>query len=1331
VQKRLCSMLVVMMMLVSIGSAFNSKVYASSSEEPTIASLTSAATQVWTSDSLTKVFQSTLFDPNASQNLNIISAKNEYRSGQIVIRSDHQLSNIQMTPSNLVGPNQFILSDVTINLIDYLKIRRHSPDLDPNEVLYPPDSSSMLYPDALLPTSHLAALPANTTQPFWYKAFIPSDAPAGDYYGTVQIHSDQEQYTVNVHLRVYGVTVPTLANTNYKVDNWLVSAGWAPHGVAAIDYQYGIDQWSNEWWTLMERLAAYMAEHRNNVLWVSPMAFLQTDSSIDAQGNIVFDWTNFDRFVQLFKSKGSGHYLHGVSLFLGKNTDDRFLLSILDNVNGTITQKNVTKDDPKAEAWLVKYLPALAAHLQEKGWLDTFIQSGGDEPRSSQDNTDNNWLYEKIHTLGTVQDATGATHGMKTADAQVIKQEQSKDKLDVFIVKQDVFDLNPSFHQDMQRLGKDLWLYICNYPQGKYLNRLHDMHLTKTLLPHWYTFMNGMQGYLHYGFNIWAPEPMSIGRQVEVSSQTGLDYWAPSKAVDGVVSADLTNLGWSSKANVTPNAEEYLTINFGEARKVRKVALLPRIDGDNFGYGFPVNFTIETFDSTTSSWITQVTETNFPKPERATYLGTDTTFNLSGILTQYVRVKASKLGCGDHTCADYRLQFSEVEVIGDDDVFRESDYGSPGDAWLVYPDKENLDVMSSMRSEVQLEGIQDYELLSLLEDAGKGEVAHTIAKSIISSGTKYNKQSDAIIAARKAILDLLTDQYTVETFVDPLNDMNSIFAHSPQVGFDTSNSSNTAGDTSRLARTTNTDQFIVYSRPNIRSFNIQFYSDSTDYIEILGSSDNNSWTPLALQKSQHTNMQNGWFGFTVSSNQVPQGMNYLKIVIKGSNTNSWTPQIGEVTLTYGFDVNKKESLITNSGFEVGLWPDHTGAELDVGVKFTGHYSAKLTSTGLGAYIQSANAIINTSKKHSFSIRLKTDQISSQSGVKVEFMQVDANGQDTGIYSKSNGSIQTGGTRNWTEFKIDSIDTAAAGLRVIVRIEANITGTVWVDDVVLQDSDFVQTYVDSFNDMNGIYAHSTQLGLDNSNPNTTGGDTSRIARFENTDQYFIYNKPNITEFEAKVYSDTTTNLAFYASSDNQTWTAVSMMEKNQAPTDWGWFTTTKVASNIPIGTHYMKVVILGTNTNSWSPQIGEIKIKYGYEVLTLDTLENDEKIFERSPGLSIDSSNPAIAGGDTSRIARTENTDQYLIYRRFDMNGFIAKFYSQSASMRIDIYTSPNNGTWTKLESIGEAKNSTSNGWYNINLSSNTLPVGTNYLRIVFRHDNEASWSPQLGEISFT
>lgn len=625
-----------------------------------------------------------------------------------------------------------------------------------------------------------------------------------------------------------------------------------------------------------------------------------------------------------------------------------------------------------------------------------------------------------------------------------------------------------------------------------------------------------------------------------------------------------------------------------------------------------------------------------------------------------------------------------------------------------------------------------------------------------------------------------------------------------------------------------------------------------------------------------------WYGFTISADRLPAGAQYLKIVIKATNENSWTPQIGEVKIHYGFEVNEKDSLIDNNGFEAGLWAKHAGAAIDSSVKHTGKHSAKLTAAGQPANLQSEVASIGAGQKISFSIQLKTEGITAADGVKVELMQVDENGHDIGLYAKNNGRIATGGTHDWQEFNIDHIDTEAAGLRVIVRVQDGVEGTVWVDDVILLESPFIQTYVDYLDDMSGLYANSALLGLDTSgDPVVFGGDNSRLARFENSDQYFVYNKPLISAFSLKAYTATTAEMKFYASSDNVNWTPVRIQDSARTDTQWGWFSVTKAAEDIPRNTNYMKVVIPGTNDNSWSPQIGEVSISYGYEkpapdsllvnsgfetglwevsaganldaevfhsgshsaklvaneraaavmssevlntaqgkdfslslwlrtenisdaagvkvdimqvddfgndvglldtgnqriaaggtspwtaytvehfmtsapgirlivrttegttgtawiddvvvtndhAIFTDTLNNMSLIYEKSANLGLDSSNAeALANGDASRIARTDNSNGYLVYHVTGMLNFLAKFYSQDNDMKVDFHASPDNSAWEQL-AVHEDKSLTPNGWTNNNVSVQALPAGTNYLKILIRDDNSASWTPQLGEVT--
>jgi len=1427
----------------------------------------SGAFNAWTVDALTKVFEATEAPANPFKEIRLIAAKNEWRAGQIAIRATTELTGLSVSASPLTGPENHTIDAVNIraDFLDYITLAGPTDGLAVDRRIQSPDGS-LSYPDRIAGET-LVSLKPNTTQPIWYSVYIPKTASPGTYTGTVTVSSDQGAVDLQVSLQVYDVTLPDTNESDYRVDNWFSSAGWDPSTWMAMNRQYGIEQWSPEWWTLMEKYAAYMKEHRNNTIWIDPIAYLEPGTTIDAGGQYSFDWSLFDRAVQIYIDAGAMKYLHGVSI-MSKKGSNEFSVQMLGNVEGRTQLTYVPAQSAQAEAWLEVYLPALKSHLEQKGWLNVFYQSGGDEPGSESDRGNDNWLYNKVHALAP---------GIKTIEALHHHSEAFTGTLDAFVVKQDVFDINQNYYKSRQREGYELWLYICNLPTGNFLTRNIDAPLGQVLLPHWYTFKNGMDGYLHWGFNYWNIPLYTIsGQSVQVSSTLAEPGWSAANLVDGLTKATDSSQGWSSLTAQDAAHPESVTLDLGAVKTVSRVKLYPYRSADRTIYGFPSSFTVQVSEDG-SRWTAVASRTGYTVPAVDGFVPE---LSFEHAKARYVKVEATELGANE--AEGYSMRFSEIQLLNDD-VLHDADSPYPGDNWLVYPDKINLGLFSSIRSEIQLEGIQDNELLRLLAASGKADIANRIAESLIVSGTQFNTNPDAIALARRTVLNLLIGQASNEIFVDPLNDLSAIYAKSPAIGLETSNPNTANGDTDRLARTENTDQFVVYYKPNIQSFEAKLYSDSTDDVDVLVSADNKKWTPVTIRKSSHVDTDWGWFGFSVSAGGFPQGTNYLKIVLKGSNAHHWAPQLGEVAITYGYEVTEKESLVENNGFEAGLWPKHRGVEIDTVEKMTGKNSAKLISTGQRPYVESAFAPIGSRKKHTFSIALKTSGVSSPDGVKVELMQVDANGSDIGLYTESNGRIQTGGTHDWSEFTIDSIDTRAAGLRVIVRMDVGVAGTVWVDDAVLLDRDLIETFTDSMGNFNEIYAKSDQWGIASANPNITGGDLDRLLRLENTDQYIVYNKPNISAFSAKLYSDSTAAAAFYASPDNQNWTLVTVTDKDQAPTDWGWYTTTKVSGAVPAGTNYLKIVIPGSNENNWAPQIGEVTISYGYaelepeslvansgfeaglwdirseaqidtevrrsgqqsaklkageqaqfisssvariakgkshslslwlktdgisvndgvkvEVMQVDAFGNDiglydagtgaiatgstqdwtryalefiptlapgirvivrteagtagtvwiddvvvadeafepaytddldtyAGIYEKSDRFGIDSPNPQIANGDTSRLTRLENTDQYITYRGFNMRSFSAKFYSDSTDL-FDLFVSSDNRHWTKLEELTKETASTANGWHSLNVSAASLPWGTNYIKIVFRGDNANHWSPQLGEISFT
>ena len=79
------------------------------------------------------------------------------------------------------------------------------------------------------------------------------------------------------------------------------------------------------------------------------------------------------------------------------------------------------------------------------------------------------------------------------------------DSLDVMVPKLSHLNLWYHHFRDMHRDGRELWFYTCCHPVGRYPNRFLDQPLVKTRVLHWIGYLYGLDGYLHWGLNYFAP----------------------------------------------------------------------------------------------------------------------------------------------------------------------------------------------------------------------------------------------------------------------------------------------------------------------------------------------------------------------------------------------------------------------------------------------------------------------------------------------------------------------------------------------------------------------------------------------------------------------------------------------------------------------------------------------------------------------------------------------------------------------------------------------------------------------------------------------------------
>lgn len=138
---------------------------------------------------------------------------------------------------------------------------------------------------------------------------------------------------------------------------------------------------------------------------------------------------------------------------------------------------------------------------------------------------------------------------------------------------------------------------------------------------------------------------LAFGAGVLTSSDAPQDWgWSPAWVNDA-----RQDRGWSSWSSTDVNHTEWIEFSLASTAHVGRVELHARSDGQYTGEHFPANFTIQTWNG--SSWVTVVSQTNYPKPTD----GSAHIFEFEAQNTDRVRMVGTDLKI---------MIFAEVEIYG-------------------------------------------------------------------------------------------------------------------------------------------------------------------------------------------------------------------------------------------------------------------------------------------------------------------------------------------------------------------------------------------------------------------------------------------------------------------------------------------------------------------------------------------------------------------------------------------------------------------------------------------------------------------------------------------
>lgn len=431
--------------------------------------------RLWAADALDKVFRDAPApaEPGA---ISLLSGRNESESAQIVIRADEALAGVRVWATHLVreGGDAVIPSErISAHFVGYVRVEANSKATPPEELvrLAPAD-----FPDELLDATSID-IPAGQCQPVLLRLATPANATPGIYSGAVHVEVGWGDFELPVRLEVLPIDFPE--KTRLLVTNWF--------GTGEIARHHGVEEWSDEHWAWLRVYARAMADHHQNVVLTS---IGLVDVIAEDDGTYSYDFTRFDRWVELFDSEGMAARIelsHLGSRKTGEWECPEFVFS-----PRPATRRS---DGSATEVPVPEFVHALQEHLRERGWLERAMLHIADEPIPVNEGS---WRQ-----LSRV--VAEAAPDLRRIDA--IHVTDLDGDLEVWVPQLNFFDEAHSGLMAKQAAGTaEVWFYIAWVPQGKYPNRLVDMATIKTRLPHWMNYLYGAPGYLHWGLNWWTIE---------------------------------------------------------------------------------------------------------------------------------------------------------------------------------------------------------------------------------------------------------------------------------------------------------------------------------------------------------------------------------------------------------------------------------------------------------------------------------------------------------------------------------------------------------------------------------------------------------------------------------------------------------------------------------------------------------------------------------------------------------------------------------------------------------------------------------------------------------
>ncbi|MFK4084187.1 glycoside hydrolase domain-containing protein [Kribbella sp. NPDC020789] len=464
----------------------------------------------WVESAYTSVFKDSGPSAEATDQLRLDTARNDYEAGQVVLRSSASFTISRVDFTELTGASDSIAAaNLTYNFVGYQPINHNSvfnSSQGPQPVDHTIRNASADFPDRLLNDTS-RSVGANTTQAIWVRVYVPAAAAGGVYRGRITVRTSAGDIVVPLTVKARAVTIPEGKDGGFTTSIWqstLPASQVPPGGKDTVEEIYGHKRYSASWWQLVDNQAAITKRYRGNSVHV-PVITLLTDagSTFDpATGKYTFKWDRLDEYIAHFLAGGSVRRLEGFNPIGGS---PRFQVTPMPTTPGA-QLTSYDWDSATGANWINQYIPALRDHVRAKGWSQMWFQHISDEQQDVTEYADVAKRYRELWPDIVIGDAV-----VNAGAAGVAKVE------DIVIPNTLTYTAAPGTFDAERDKGKEMWFYQAVIPVGGHLNRFIDQAQWNQRLTMWLAYGRGASGYLHWAFNNW---------RVAIDSQSAKgDHW--------------------------------------------------------------------------------------------------------------------------------------------------------------------------------------------------------------------------------------------------------------------------------------------------------------------------------------------------------------------------------------------------------------------------------------------------------------------------------------------------------------------------------------------------------------------------------------------------------------------------------------------------------------------------------------------------------------------------------------------------------------------------------------------------------------------------------------